>query len=50
MLEYLPEQYQICLTARYYNKTAFEILQNTHDNKEKLQAFGSIQRHSIWLR
>jgi hypothetical protein len=37
MLEYLPEQYQICLTALdTIIKHAFEILQNTHDNREKL--------------
>src|SRR5918911_1495863 len=37
--EYLPEQYQICLTALdEIIKRAFEILENSHDNREKLQA------------
>jgi predicted transcriptional regulator len=37
--EHLPEQYQICLTALdTILKHAFEILQNSHDNREKLQA------------
>jgi len=37
--EYLPEQYQICLRALdTILKHAFEILQSTHDNREKLQA------------
>jgi transcriptional regulator len=37
--EHLPEQYQICLTALdTIIKHAFEILQNSHDNREKLQA------------
>ena len=37
--EHLPEQYQICLTALdSIIKHAFEILQNSHDNREKLQA------------
>ena len=37
--EHLPEQYQICLTALdSIIKYAFEILQNSHDNREKLQA------------
>jgi len=31
MLEYLPEPYQICLTARYYNKTAFEAKIKQHE-------------------
>ena len=37
--EYLPEQYQICLTALdEIIKRAFDILENSHDNREKLQA------------
>ena len=37
--EHLPEQYQICLTALdSIIKHAFEILQTSHDNREKLQA------------
>jgi len=37
--EHLPEQYQVCLTALdVIIKRAFEILQTTHDNREKLQA------------
>jgi transcriptional regulator len=37
--EHLPEQYQICLSALdTILKHAFEILQNSHDNREKLQA------------
>ena len=37
--EYLPEQYQICLTALdTIIKHAFEILQNAYDNREKLHA------------
>jgi hypothetical protein len=36
---FLPEQYQICLAALdTIIKHAYEILQNTHDNREKLQA------------
>jgi hypothetical protein len=38
-IEYLPEQYQISLRALdTILKHAFEILQTTHDNREKLQA------------
>src|SRR5919199_2669709 len=37
--EYLPEQYQVCLSALdTILKHAFEILQTTDDNREKLQA------------
>jgi hypothetical protein len=37
--EHLPEQYQICLTALdTILKYAFEILQTSDDNREKLQA------------
>jgi hypothetical protein len=37
--EHLPEQYQICLTAlESIIKHAFEILQTSEDNREKLQA------------
>ena len=37
--EHLPEQYQICLTALdTILKHAFEILQTSDDNREKLQA------------
>jgi predicted transcriptional regulator len=37
--EHLPEQYQICLIALdTILKHAFEILQTSHDNREKLQA------------
>jgi predicted transcriptional regulator len=37
--EHLPEQYQICLTALdSIIKYAFEILQTSDDNREKLQA------------
>jgi hypothetical protein len=39
--EHLPEQYQISLRALdTILKHAFEILQTTHDNREKLQAMG----------
>jgi cystathionine beta-lyase/cystathionine gamma-synthase len=39
MTEYLREQYQVCLTALdTILKHAFEILQTSHDNREKLQA------------
>jgi hypothetical protein len=37
--EHLPEQYQICLSALdTILKHAFEILQTSDDNREKLQA------------
>jgi len=37
--EHLPEQYQVCLAALdEILKRAFEILQTSHDNREKLQA------------
>jgi hypothetical protein len=37
--EHLPEQYQICLHALdTILKHAFEILQTTHDNREKISA------------
>jgi len=37
--EYLPEQYQVCLTALdTILKHAFEILETSSDNREKLQA------------
>src|ERR687883_485561 len=37
--EYLPEQYQVCLSALdTILKNAYEILQTTEDNREKLQA------------
>ena len=37
--EHLPEQYQICLTALdAIIKRAFEILETSSDNREKLQA------------
>jgi hypothetical protein len=37
--EYLPEQYQICLSALdTILKHAFEILQDSEDNRERLQA------------
>jgi predicted transcriptional regulator len=37
--EHLPEQYQICLTALdAIIKRAFDILENSADNREKLQA------------
>ena len=37
--EYLPEQYQVCLLALdTILKHAFEILQTTDNNREKLQA------------
>jgi hypothetical protein len=37
--EYLPEQYQVCLSALdTILKHAFEILQTSPDNREKLQA------------
>jgi predicted transcriptional regulator len=37
--EHLPEQYQVCLTALdVIIKRAFEILETSHDNREKLQA------------
>jgi transposase len=37
--EHLPEQYQVCLTALdEIIKRAFDILENSHGNREKLQA------------
>jgi orotate phosphoribosyltransferase-like protein len=37
--EYLPEQYQVCLTALdEIIKRAFDILHTSSDNREKLQA------------
>jgi hypothetical protein len=37
--EYLPEQYQVCLIALdQIIKRAFDILETSHDNREKLQA------------
>jgi predicted transcriptional regulator len=37
--EHLPEQYQVCLTALdEIIKRAFDILENSYDNREKLQA------------
>jgi hypothetical protein len=37
--EHLPEQYQICLTALdTILKHAYEILQESHDNRERIQA------------
>jgi hypothetical protein len=37
--EYLPEQYQVCLTALDETiKRAFEILETSDDNREKLHA------------
>jgi hypothetical protein len=37
--EYLPEQYQVCLTALdTILRHAFEILETSSDNREKLQA------------
>jgi predicted transcriptional regulator len=37
--EHLPEQYQVCLTALdAIIKRAFEILESSDDNREKLQA------------
>jgi Homeodomain-like domain len=37
--EYFPEQYQVCLTALdEILKCAFDILENSPDNREKLQA------------
>jgi orotate phosphoribosyltransferase-like protein len=37
--EHLPEQYQVCLTALdSIIKRAFEILESSHDNREKLSA------------
>jgi hypothetical protein len=37
--EYLPEQYQVCLTALdAIIKRAFDILETSPDNREKLQA------------
>src|ERR687886_1570590 len=37
--EYLPEQYQVCLTALdEIIKRAFEIFETSDDNREKLQA------------
>ncbi|MFL6410100.1 MAG: hypothetical protein ACJ71K_02515 [Nitrososphaeraceae archaeon] len=37
--EHLPEQYQVCLTALgAIIKRAFEILETSPDNREKLQA------------
>lgn len=40
--EHLPEQYQICLCALdTILKHTFEILQTSHDNREKLQLWKS---------
>src|ERR687883_1286584 len=37
--EYLPEQYQVCLSAlNTILKHAFDILETSDDNREKLQA------------
>jgi transcriptional regulator len=37
--EHLPEQYQVCLTALdTILKHAFDILETSHDNRQKLQA------------
>ena len=37
--EYLPEQYQVCLTALdEIIKRAFDVLESSDDNREKLQA------------
>jgi hypothetical protein len=37
--EYLPEQYQVCLIALdVIIRRAFEILETSDDNREKLQA------------
>ena len=37
--EHLPEQYQVCLSALdEIIKRAFDILENSHDNRERLQA------------
>ena len=39
MTEHLPEQYQVCLSALdTILKHAFEILETSDDNREKLQA------------
>ena len=39
MFYYLPEQYQVCLTALdEVIKRAFDILENSPNNREKLQA------------
>ena len=39
VIEYLPEQYQICLTAiDAIIKCAFDTLETSPDNREKLQA------------
>ncbi|MFL6375842.1 MAG: hypothetical protein ACJ72R_00060 [Nitrososphaeraceae archaeon] len=45
--EHLPEQYQVCLTALdAIIKRAFEILESSPDNREKLQAIETIQGYS----
>ena len=46
--EYLPEQYQVCLTALdEIIKRAFDVLETWLDNREMLQAIGTIQRYSF---
>jgi transposase len=45
--EHLPEQYQVCLTALdAIIKRAFDILETSPDNREKLQAKGTIQGYT----
>ena len=49
--EHLPEQYEVCLSALdTILKHAFEILETSPDNREKLQAMSNIRRSSnnIW--
>jgi transcriptional regulator len=44
--EYLPEQYQVCLTALdEIIKRAFDILENSHDKRD-VAGNGTIQRYS----
>ena len=45
--EHLPEQYQVCLSAlETILKHAFEILETTDDNREKLAGNGAIQGYT----
>jgi transcriptional regulator len=47
IIEHLPEQYQVCLTALdAIIKRAFDILETSPDNREKLQLFFFLLRPS----
>ena len=46
--EYLPEQYQVCLTALdEIIKRTFEILETSGDNREKAAGNGAIQGYAF---